>query len=81
MIGMNDAISKAGQAKKNVAEKFICKTIQELTPLGEKDFKTRRIIDALNFTVMLIMESPISFWEEERKTDKDKSAGRIVNWN
>ena len=77
---MNDELSRAAQSKKNLAEKFICESISKISVLAKDDPKARQIIDALNFTVTLINESPISFWEEEKKTKREKSAGRIVKW-
>ena len=77
---MNGEPSRTAQSKKNLAEKFICESISKISVLAKDDSKARQIIDALNFAVTLINESPISFWEEEKKTKKDRSAGRIVKW-
>lgn len=77
---MSNELSRTAQSKKNLAEKFICESISKISVLAKDDPKARQIIDALNFTVTLINESPISFWEEEKKTKREKSAGRIVKW-
>lgn len=77
---MNDELSRTAQRKKNLAEKFICESISKISVLAKDDSKARQIIDALNFAVTLINESPISFWEEEKNQKKDRSAGRIVKW-
>lgn len=77
---MSNELSRTAQRKKNLAEKFICESISKISVLAKDDSKARQVIDALNFTVTLINESPISFWEEEKKTKREKSAGRIVKW-
>jgi len=77
---VSNELSRTAQSKKNLAEKFICESISKISVLAKDDPKARQIIDALNFTVTLINESPISFWEEEKKTKREKSAGRIVKW-